>query len=67
MVFQSFLLEVGEYCPDADFRWAFLQRGDVGVFLRGVQGDTTVDALSSGCAWFSRSLKITENLGITLS
>jgi hypothetical protein len=34
-----------------------------GVFLRrlagarrGVQADTTLDALSSGCAWFGRSL-----------
>ena len=28
-----------------------------GVFLRGVQADTTLDALSSGCAWFGRSLR----------
>jgi hypothetical protein len=28
-----------------------------GVFLRGVQADATLDALSSGCAWFGRSLR----------
>ena len=28
-----------------------------GVFLRGVQADTTLDALSSGCAWFGLSLR----------
>ena len=28
-----------------------------GVFLRGMRPDTTLDALSSGCAWFGRSLR----------
>ena len=28
-----------------------------GVFLRAVQADATLDALSSGCAWFGRSLR----------
>ncbi len=27
-----------------------------GVYLRGVQADTTLNALPSGCAWFGRSL-----------
>jgi len=28
-----------------------------GVFLWGVQADTTLDALPSGCAWFGLSLR----------
>jgi hypothetical protein len=37
--------------------WVQMGFSSTGVFLRGVQADTTLDALSSGCAWFGRSLR----------
>jgi hypothetical protein len=54
LVFQGSLLGVGEYVvPMLSTDGLFFDGG----LLAGVQADTTLDALSSGCAWFGRSLR----------